>query len=466
MKRFGLLLAGLTVCFAGCSHGATSALPTTPALKQNAQATFVMHWPPPKPNKIHPHYVSPSTQSVSILVNSNSQPVVVNNPGTGIPTSIPIDAPVGTDVFTFKAFSQQNAQGDVLSQAQVSKLIVAGTSNNVSATLDGVVASAALSLSNASPPAGIPTALTLTVTAADAAGNTIIGPGGYCNPIHLSDSDSFATSLSATEIIGPGAPVTLTYNGKSIWSATISGSASGVPAASIAPASFAPAIAFFLYPILTANAQPRSLVGGPDGAVWFTENLTGKIGRIDTSGNMTEYPATTPNPLDITAGPDGALWFTDGTNNKIGRMTTAGNATLYSVLTANGYPDGIVAGPDGQLWFTEYQSGLVGRMTVFGSMVEFNAYPSVTKIAPGPDGALWITVANTTQNIIRMTTTGIVSAPFTIPIPANSTPVDIVGGSDARALGRLEAVQGNLSSLLEVITSDLPRSPTAKGLLR
>jgi hypothetical protein len=245
MKRYGFLLAGLALCFAGCSHGATSALPTTPAPRQNAQATFVMHWPAPKPNKIHPHYISPSTQSVSILVNSNTQPVVVNNPGTGIPTSIPIDAPVGTDVFTFKAYSQQDAQGDLLSQAQVSKQIVSGTANNVSATLDGVVASAVLSLSNASPPAGNPTALTLTVTAADAAGNTIIGPGGYSNPIHLSDSDSFATSLSATQVVGPGTPVTLSYNGNSIWSATISGSASGVPAASITPASFTPAIAFF-----------------------------------------------------------------------------------------------------------------------------------------------------------------------------------------------------------------------------
>ena len=36
------------------------------------------------------------------------------------------------------------------------------------------------------------------------------------------------------------------------------------------------------------------------------------IGRITTSGIITEYPVPTANSyLYITAGPDGALWFTD-----------------------------------------------------------------------------------------------------------------------------------------------------------
>jgi len=52
-------------------------------------------------------------------------------------------------------------------------------------------------------------------------------------------------------------------------------------------------------------------VVGPDKALWFTEFIAGKIGRITTTGTITEYNIPTPDstPRGITAGPDGALWF-------------------------------------------------------------------------------------------------------------------------------------------------------------
>src|SRR5262249_34249626 len=51
--------------------------------------------------------------------------------------------------------------------------------------------------------------------------------------------------------------------------------------------------------------------------------------RITTFGRITEYPLPTPisgpistisSPIAITAGPDGALWFTENNSNKIGRI--------------------------------------------------------------------------------------------------------------------------------------------------
>jgi virginiamycin B lyase len=61
-----------------------------------------------------------------------------------------------------------------------------------------------------------------------------------------------------------------------------------------------------------------------------------------------EYPVPTAlsNPQGITAGPDGALWFTEDIGNKIGRITTAGVITEYPVPTANSGPGGITAGPE------------------------------------------------------------------------------------------------------------------------
>ena len=57
------------------------------------------------------------------------------------------------------------------------------------------------------------------------------------------------------------------------------------------------------------------------------------------------------DPVGIAAGPDGALWFTNYGNNSIGRITTTGAVTNYTG-TGISLPFGITAGPDGALWFT------------------------------------------------------------------------------------------------------------------
>src|ERR1035438_8811512 len=90
------------------------------------------------------------------------------------------------------------------------------------------------------------------------------------------------------------------------------------------------------YTMPTAGSNPWGIAAGPDGALWFTESV-GKIGRITTSGTITEYTVPTAVSLgDITAGPDGALWFTDFGGNKIGRITTSGTITNeYPIPTAN-----------------------------------------------------------------------------------------------------------------------------------
>jgi virginiamycin B lyase len=66
------------------------------------------------------------------------------------------------------------------------------------------------------------------------------------------------------------------------------------------------------------------ITAGPDGALWFTESASGKIGRITTGGQIQEFslPSVSTHPLGITAGPDGALWFTEESSDKIGRITT------------------------------------------------------------------------------------------------------------------------------------------------
>jgi streptogramin lyase len=61
--------------------------------------------------------------------------------------------------------------------------------------------------------------------------------------------------------------------------------AAPTPSTESAPAA-GPSISHF--PLLTQGAGPHAITSGPDGALWFTEDLAGKIGRITTSGAITE----------------------------------------------------------------------------------------------------------------------------------------------------------------------------------
>src|SRR5262249_23925963 len=85
------------------------------------------------------------------------------------------------------------------------------------------------------------------------------------------------------------------------------------------------------FPIPTFNSEPYGITRGPDGNLWFTENLAGKIGRITPAGVITEFNLTPGSqPVQITAGPDGNLWFTENVPSRIGRITPAGVITEFS----------------------------------------------------------------------------------------------------------------------------------------
>jgi virginiamycin B lyase len=126
---------------------------------------------------------------------------------------------------------------------------------------------------------------------------------------------------------------------------------------------------------ISPSSQPYSIAPGPDGALWFTEFTGGRIGRITTSGKVTERShGITPGEklVDLAAGADGAIWFTEyqqyGSyppgSSKIGRITTSGKITEYSSLDPKSGPTGIVAGPDGNMWFVETATNRLGRVNL------------------------------------------------------------------------------------------------------
>ncbi len=76
--------------------------------------------------------------------------------------------------------------------------------------------------------------------------------------------------------------------------------------------------------------RPWTITAGRT-AISGSPRIGNRIGQITTAGVVTEFPlpSANSNPRTITAGPDGNLWFTEDLGNRIGRITTAGSITEF-----------------------------------------------------------------------------------------------------------------------------------------
>ncbi len=174
------------------------------------------------------------------------------------------------------------------------------------------------------------------------------------------------------------------------------------------------------------------ITSAPDGALWFLGNQTSNIGRITTSGQLTNTYALNAGsvPWWDTPGPDGAVWFTELTGNQIGRIGTDGKVTSFPILTQNSAAAGIVTGSDGNLWFTEQKPNQVAKITPSGTVTEYpvTGY-GLWGITAGPDGNLWFTewYAN---NIAKITTSGTITE-YALPTQSSS-PQYVTPGPDGK----------------------------------
>jgi virginiamycin B lyase len=122
---------------------------------------------------------------------------------------------------------------------------------------------------------------------------------------------------------------------------------------------------FTHYNLPNLSSSPQGITVGPDQNLWFTESGTSKIGRITTTGSITEFALPVGvKPQQITTGPDRALWFTEQNGNQIGRLSPQGQLTGLALATASSQPFGITRGRDSALWFTEQSGNKVGKVVV------------------------------------------------------------------------------------------------------
>src|SRR5439155_6490820 len=110
----------------------------------------------------------------------------------------------------------------------------------------------------------------------------------------------------------------------------------------------------------------HDVAAAADGAVWYTDQGKGMLGRLDPKTGKTDEIALGPNaaPHGVIVGPEGAAWVTEGGQNAIARVDPATRGVkLFPLPRERRNANLNTATFDGQgvLWFTG-QNGVYGRL--------------------------------------------------------------------------------------------------------
>jgi virginiamycin B lyase len=145
-----------------------------------------------------------------------------------------------------------------------------------------------------------------------------------------------------------------------------------------------------------AGSHPHDVAPAPDGAVWYTAQISGALGRLDpATGETRHIPlGSGSSPHGVIVGPDGAPWITDSGLNAIVRVDPQTEAIQkFPLPRESGYANlnTAVFDSNGMLWFTG-QNGVYGRLDpssgdlrVFEAPRGRGAYGITTT----PDGAVY-----------------------------------------------------------------------------
>jgi len=131
----------------------------------------------------------------------------------------------------------------------------------------------------------------------------------------------------------------------------------------------------------TRGAHPHDPAVGMDGALWFTEQMQNKIGRLDPgSGAFKEFPLKVDNsgPHGLVADSAGNIWFTGNFAHYIGKLDPqTGEVKDYKMPDKKAEdPHSLVFDSDGILWFTVQVGNFVGRLDPRSGKVELQTVPT------------------------------------------------------------------------------------------
>jgi virginiamycin B lyase len=122
-----------------------------------------------------------------------------------------------------------------------------------------------------------------------------------------------------------------------------------------------------MWAVPTLGSRPHDPLATKDGAIWWTGQLSNKLGRLDPkTGAIKEYSLKTPHtgPHGLTEDGSGNIWFTGNNAGLIGKLDpNSGLVTEYKLPDAAARdPHTLIFDKEGILWFTVQQANRIGRL--------------------------------------------------------------------------------------------------------
>ncbi len=149
-----------------------------------------------------------------------------------------------------------------------------------------------------------------------------------------------------------------------------------------------------------AHSGPHGLAEDAQGNIWYTANNAGYIGRLDPrTGEVKQYALPDPNARDphtLVFDRDGILWFTVQQANMVGRLDPAsGETRLMTVPTPKARPYGMAVNSKNVVFFVEFGSNKIASIDKVSLRITEYPLPDAgarpRRLAIGPDDAIWYT---------------------------------------------------------------------------
>lgn len=153
---------------------------------------------------------------------------------------------------------------------------------------------------------------------------------------------------------------------------------------------------FSQFEMPTRASGPSGLALSPQGTVFITELMAGKLAKLDSKRRIIEEIPTAsalswPTGLDFDR--DGNLWFAMTRANRIGVLSPDGAMREFAIPTVDARPTGVKVDRQGNVWFAERDRGKLGCLRRDRTFVEYALPTSDAKpagIAIDELGRIWI----------------------------------------------------------------------------
>jgi virginiamycin B lyase len=132
----------------------------------------------------------------------------------------------------------------------------------------------------------------------------------------------------------------------------------------------APMVGISQFSLGSGTHTPTSLVTDSNGTLWFIDTATNQLGKVTTSGVVTEFTAPVGFYYTGLASAYGVIWATQS-NGKIAKLASDGTSTVYTVSTSGDSLTSPTGGWDGNVWFIDAAANTIDEITSSGTVTTY-----------------------------------------------------------------------------------------------